>query len=81
MSKSLQNIFWTLTAIVLLIFSNWLIKDDSASYVVNIIGCLVLMKQVMKLFGHGSKAGTFWQIVCTVAFIICILINLILLSI
>ncbi|MCP0886083.1 hypothetical protein LB941_01880 [Ligilactobacillus sp. WILCCON 0076] len=81
MSKSVRNWIWTLTAVVLIIFSDWWIKSDVASRIVNIIGCLILMKQLMKMFQHGSKKVVFWQIVGVAAFLAAILIDLILLSI
>lgn len=60
MSKSVRNLIWTLTAVVLIIFSDWWIKSDVASRIVNIIGCLILMKQLMKMFQRGLLANS-WR--------------------
>lgn len=81
MSKSVRDLIWTLTAVVLIIFSNWWIKSDPASHVINIIGSMILMNQLMKLFKHGNKKVFFWQIVGIAAFLVCILIDLISLSV
>ncbi|OTA88935.1 hypothetical protein BHL82_03835 [Limosilactobacillus reuteri] len=81
MNGSTRNLIWTLTAVVLIIFSDWWIKSDTASRIVNIIGSVILMDQIMKLFKKGSKKVLFWQIVGVIAFLVCILMDLIMLSI
>ena len=41
---------WLLTGITLLIFSDFLIKNQNIASVINIIGCLILVQMIIKTF-------------------------------
>lgn len=81
MNKETRNLIWTLTAVVMYLFSAWLIKNEVASVIINIVASLILLKQVMRMFNNGSRKVVIWGYVGVVAFLASILIDLILLSI
>ena len=77
MRKAIRNLIWTLTALVMILFSIWGIKNNIASSIVNIIGSLIFLKQFMKLSNQGSKKAVFCCYIGMVAFLVSILIDLI----
>ena len=81
MNKGTMNLIWTLTAVVMYLFSAWLIKNEMASDIINIMASLILLKQVMRMFNNGTRKVVIWGYVGVAAFLVSILIDLILLSI
>ncbi|MEY8441654.1 hypothetical protein AALA17_03210 [Lactobacillaceae bacterium 24-114] len=81
MNKGTRNLIWTLTAVVMYLFSAWLIKNEMASDIINIMASLILLKQVMRMFNNGTRKVVIWGYVGVAAFLVSILIDLILLSI
>lgn len=76
MEKRINRIIWTVTAIVLLVFSDFLVKNSSAAAVVNIIGCLILLREFMIVFKGQQKKVMFWGYVGETALLVCVLIDL-----
>lgn len=81
MNKETRNLIWTLTAVVMYLFSVWLIKNEVASDIINIMASLILLKQVMRMFNNGTRKVVIWGYIGVTAFLASILIDLILLSI
>lgn len=81
MGKERRILIWTITAVMLLLFSEIWIKNEATSHVVNIIGSLVMMRVFMKAFKNEGKKVPFWLTIAVVAFMVDILLNLIMLSI
>lgn len=82
MSKSLRSLMWTIISLVMLAFSIWLIKDETAGTVVNLMASLIMANQFIKTFRKdASKQVRFWEIVGMVAFFVNVLLDLIMLSI
>lgn len=80
MKKSTITLIWTITAVVLIVFSNWFVKDASAASVLNIIGLLIIAKAIMTAFNQGSKKVVFWGYIGVAACLVGVLLNLISLS-
>ena len=80
MKKGVNNLIWALTAVVLIVFSNWFVKDASAASVLNIIGSLIIAKAIMTAFNQGSKKVVFWGYIGVAACLVGVLLNLISLS-
>lgn len=52
---------WLLTGITLLIFSDFLIKNQNIASVINIIGCLILVQMIIKTFHKmNNRKATVW---------------------
>lgn len=80
MSKKVNTLIWTITSLVLLIFSEWLIKSENAATIVNIIACLIFVQVFMNLFGNGSKREAIYGYIGIAAFLVSIIIDLLKLS-
>lgn len=76
MEKRINRIIWTVTAVVLLVFSDLLIKSISVASTVNIIGCLILLEEFMIAFKGQPKRIMFWGYVGEAALLVCVLIDL-----
>ena len=56
---------WLLTGITLLIFSDFLIKNQKIASVINIIGCLILVQMIIKTFHKmNNRKATVWILKC-----------------
>ncbi|EQC57921.1 hypothetical protein N219_12555 (plasmid) [Limosilactobacillus fermentum MTCC 8711] len=80
MQKSTTTLIWTLTAIVLIAFSNFFIHKGNIAPVINIIGCLILVKEFIQIFEKGSKKVIFWGYIGVAACLAAVFIDLILLA-
>lgn len=80
MNKRVILIIWLLIGITLLIFSDFFIKNQNIASVINIIGCLILVKLIIKAFHKMNNRKTVWIYLGVIAFLVAILIDLVLLS-
>ena len=81
MNKRVILIMWLLIGITLLIFSDFLNKNQNIASVINIIGCLILVKLIIKTFHKmNNRKATVWIYLGVIAFLVAILIDLVLLS-
>lgn len=80
MQKSTITLIWTITAVVLILFSSFFIHKENIAPVINIIGCLILVKEFIQTFEKGSKKVIFWGYIGVAACLAAVFIDLILLS-
>lgn len=76
MSNKAKILIWTITALVLLIFSDWLIKNENIATMINIIACLMFVQVFMKLFGNGNRRVIICGYIGITLFLVSVLIDL-----
>lgn len=81
MSKEIRIMIWTLTGLIMILFSCLWIKDATAGHLINLLASLIMAQQIIKAFNDGSKKVVFWEAVGVAAFLVNALIDLIQLSI
>lgn len=77
MKKSTNTLIWTITALVMIAFSNCFIHKENVGAIINIIASLIVTKEIMRVFNKGGKKIIFWGYVGVVARLASVLINMI----
>lgn len=75
MSKDLKELILLLTGVVMIVFSSWLIKDDSSAHVINIIASLLLIESFSLALRKVNKK---YIVVCCYVGIAIFLVNILL---
>lgn len=60
MKKSTNTLIWTITVLVMIVFSNCFIHKENVGAIINIIASLIVTKEIMRIFNKGGKKIIFW---------------------
>lgn len=55
MKKSTNTLIWTITALVMIAFSNCFIHKENVGAIINIIASLIVTKEIMRVFNKGGQ--------------------------